>query len=139
MLHGPLDGNYWASYCCWRPNDNNSSLGWIWPQEWPLGKSGYTRRLFQQRWGHTRHPGDESGAKGEGKEGKMFSNFLVAGSREALCLAFMSYKYTYNVLDGRNAPLPELEKWHIFRLRPWVFRLVPEHVDKCWRVAQSSY
>ena len=40
----------------------------------------------------------------------MFPNCLVAGSREALCLAFMSYKYTYDVPDGRNAPLPELEK-----------------------------
>ena len=35
---------------------------------------------------------------------KMFSNFLVVVRREALCLAFMSYKHTYNVQDGRNDP-----------------------------------
>ena len=35
---------------------------------------------------------------------KNVSNFLVVVRREALCLAFMSYKHTYNVQDGRNAP-----------------------------------
>ena len=71
-----------------------------------LGKSGYSRRLSQQRWGHTRHPGDESGAKGEGTawwDGKMVSNFLVVVSREALCLALMSYKHTCNTLNAKMA------------------------------------
>ena len=45
--------------------------------------------LSQPRVGQTRHSGDESGAKREGREGKMFSNLLVAVSREALCLAFV--------------------------------------------------
>ena len=40
--------------------------------------------------GHTRHSGDEGEAKREGREGKIFYNFLVAVSREALRLAFMS-------------------------------------------------
>ena len=35
-----------------------------------------------------------------------FSKFLVAVSREALCLAFMSQKHTHNVTDGSNAPSP---------------------------------
>ena len=34
----------------------------------------------------------------------MFSIFLVLVRKEALCLAFMSYKHTYNVQDGRNTP-----------------------------------
>ena len=40
--------------------------------------------------GHTSHPGDESGAKGEGMEGNFFSIILAVVSREALRLACMS-------------------------------------------------
>ena len=74
-----------------------------------LGKSGYSRRLSQQRWGLLRaHPpsGRWKWSKREGncRDGKMFSNFLVVVRREALCLAFMSYKHTRDVQDGRNAP-----------------------------------
>ena len=35
----------------------------------------------------------------------MFHNFLVAVSRKASCLDFMSLDYTSNVPDGMNAPL----------------------------------
>ena len=35
----------------------------------------------------------------------MFHNFLVAVSRDASCLDFMSWDYTSNVPNGRNAPL----------------------------------
>ena len=36
----------------------------------------------------------------------MFSNFLVAVSREALSLASCLKNTIYNVPDGRNAPSP---------------------------------
>ena len=36
-------------------------------------------------------------------DGKMFSNFLVVVSREALCLTFMSYKHTCNTPNAKMA------------------------------------
>ena len=61
---------------------HNSSLGLIWPQEWPfisfkhikLGNPDTQEDLSQERSGCTLHSGDESGAKREGREGKMFPN-----------------------------------------------------------------
>ena len=86
-----------------------------------LGKSGYSRRLSQQRWGLLRAhspSGRWKWSKREGncRDGKMFSNFLVVVRREALCLAFMSYKHTHDVQDGRNAPslvAGEMTHWSV--------------------------
>ena len=53
---------------------------------------------------------------GNWRDGKMFSNFLVVVRREALCLAFMSYKHTHDVQDGRNAPslvAGEMTHWSV--------------------------
>ena len=53
---------------------------------------------------------------GNWRDGKMFSNFLVVVRREPLCLAFMSYKHTHDVQDGRNAPslvAGEMTHWSV--------------------------
>ena len=53
---------------------------------------------------------------GNRRDRKIFSNLLLVVRREALSLAFMSYKHTHDVQDGRNAPslvAGEMTHWSV--------------------------
>ena len=101
MLHVPLhiksvidvNGVYlWVSSVCWDPlwDILASGVAVYYIKVYKAGKTRYTRRLSQQRWGHTRHSPEQ---------GTSISDCLVThGRRPCASLSWLTWPVTWMTL-----------------------------------------
>ena len=101
----------------------------VWATFWEITGSGLENleQLVESPRAHSRPPSRTvkwRKGKRNGRERIMFHYFPVAVSRGASCLDFMSWEYTYNVPDSRNAPFlaaGEITHWSVtLRIKPFI-------------------